>query len=125
MAKGRERYAKCYANKSGKYKVNVTYDGCTKLSDALTISILIPLANNEEIGEEQVKVYPNPSKGEFKIILPKTLKSADVQLFDTFGRECSLMYVGEQAQAEGLSQGVYFLRVKKGDKTVTSKLIIE
>ncbi len=113
------------ANKSGKYKVNVTYDGCTKLSDALTISILIPLANNEEIGEEQVKVYPNPSKGEFKIILPKTLKSADVQLFDTFGRECSLMYVGEQAQAEGLSQGVYFLRVKKGDKTVTSKLIIE
>ncbi|MEY4538377.1 MAG: putative retaining b-glycosidase, glycoside hydrolase family 5 protein, partial [Bacteroidota bacterium] len=46
------------AQKSGKYNVNVTYDGCTKLSDALTISILIPLANQEEVGEEEVKVYP-------------------------------------------------------------------
>ncbi len=113
------------AQKSGKYNVNVTQDGCTKLSDALTISILIPLANQEEVGEEMVQVYPNPSKGEFKIILPKSLKSADVQLFDTFGRERFLMYAGEQAQAEGLGQGVYFLRVRKGEKLVTSKLIIE
>ena len=113
------------AQKSGKYKVNVTYDGCTKLSDALTISILIPLANQEDVVEEQVQVYPNPSKGEFKIILPKSLKSADIQLFDTFGRERSLMYVGEQAQAEGLVQGVYFLRIQKGERSVTNKIIIE
>jgi hypothetical protein len=113
------------AQKSGKYNVNVTYDGCTKLSDALTISILIPLANQEEVGEEEVKVYPNPSNGEFKIILPKTLKSADVQLFDTFGRERSLVYVGEQAQAEGLGQGVYFLRVQKGERSVVNKIVIE
>jgi hypothetical protein len=120
-----ENKATYEAQKSGKYKVNVTYDGCTKLSDALTISILIPLANQEEVGEEVVQVYPNPSKGEFRIILPKSLKSADVQLFDTFGRERSLVYVGEQAQAEGLGQGVYFLRVQKGEKSVTSKLIID
>lgn len=122
MAKGRERYAKCYANKSGKYKVNVTYDGCTKLSDALTISILIPLANSEEIGEEEVKVYPNPSKGDFKIILPKSLKSADIQLVDTFGRKRSLMYVGEQAQVEELSQGVYFCGLKREIRQLRIKL---
>jgi Secretion system C-terminal sorting domain len=113
------------AKKSGKYKVNVTYDGCTKLSDALTISILIPLANQEEIGEEHVQIYPNPSKGEFKIILPKSLKSADIQVFDSFGRERSLIYAGEQAQAEGLTQGVYFLRVQKGEKIVMNKIVIE
>ena len=113
------------AKKSGKYTVNVTYDGCTKRSDALTISILIPLSNQEEIGEETVQVYPNPNKGEFKIILPKSLKSADVQLFDTFGRERSLMYVGEQAQADGLVQGVYFLRIQKGERSVVNKIVIE
>ncbi len=113
------------AKKSGKYNVIVTQDGCEKRSDALTISILIPLANQAEIGEEQVQVYPNPSKGEFKIILPKSLKSADIQLFDTFGRERFLIHKGEQAQAEGLTQGIYFLRVQKGERTVTSKLIIE
>ena len=120
-----ENKATYEAQKSGKYNVNVTYDGCTKLSDALTISILIPLANSEEIGEEEVKVYPNPSKGVFKIILPKSLKSADIQLFDTFGRERSIVFVSEQAHAEGLTQGVYFVRISKGEKTVTSKLIIE
>jgi Secretion system C-terminal sorting domain len=120
-----ETTANYEAKKSGKYNVSVSKEGCAKLSDALTITILIPLANQEEVGEEVVQVYPNPSKGEFKIILPKSLKSADIQLFDAFGRERTLMYVGEQAQAEGLVQGVYFLRVQKGEKSVTSKLIIE
>ncbi len=112
------------AKKSGKYNVIVTQEGCEKRSDALTISILIPLANSEEIGEEEVQVYPNPSKGEFKIILPKSLKSAEIQLFDTFGRQRLLTYTGEQAQAN-VTQGVYFLRIQKGEKAVTSKLIIE
>jgi len=113
------------AKKSGKYNVIATKEGCEKRSDALTISILIPLANSEEVGEEEVQVYPNPSKGEFKIILPKSLKSANIQLFDTFGREHLLTYTGEQAQADGLTQGVYFLRVQKDEKSVTSKIIIE
>lgn len=113
------------AKKTGKYNVSVTKDGCQKMSDALTLSILIPLANQAEIGEEQVQIYPNPSKGDFKIVLPKTLKSADMQLFDTFGRERTLIYTGEQAQAEGLTQGIYFLRVSKGDRSITSKIVIE
>ena len=113
------------AKKTGKYNVSVTKDGCQKMSDALTLSILIPLANQAEIGEEQVQIYPNPSKGDFKIILPKTLKSADMQLFDTFGRERTLIYTGEQAQAEGLTQGIYFLRISKGDRNITSKSVIE
>ena len=83
------------------------------------------MVNSEGIGEEEVQVYRNPSKGEFKIILPKSLKSADIQLFDTFGRERLLTYTGEQTQADGLTQGVYFLRIQKGEKSVTNKIIIE
>jgi hypothetical protein len=83
------------------------------------------LANESEIGEDVVQVYPNPSKGEFKIILPKSLKNADIQLFDSFGRERNLTYTGEQVQADGLVQGVYFVRISKGEKVVTSKLVIE
>jgi hypothetical protein len=120
-----ETTANYEAKKSGKYNVSVSKDGCTKLSDALTISILIPLANQKEVGEEVVQIYPNPNKGEFKIILPKALKSADIQLFDSYGRERTLTYKGEQAQAEGLVIGAYFLRVSKDGKVVTSKLIIE
>ena len=113
------------AKKSGKYNVIVTQEGCEKRSDALTISILIPLSNQEEVGEEEVKVYPNPSKGEFKIILPKSLKSANIQLFDTFGREWPFTDMGEQIRADGLTQGIYFLRVQKGGKAVINKIVIE
>jgi hypothetical protein len=113
------------AKKSGKYNVVVMQNGCEKRSDALNIGILIPLVNQEEVGEEVIQVYPNPSKGEFKIILLKTLKNADIQLFDTFGRERFLVHTGEQVQAHGLVQGVYFLRVQKGEKSVTSKIVIE
>jgi hypothetical protein len=113
------------ADKSGIYQVKVAKDGCVKLSEPFKISILIPLANESEVGEEEVQVYPNPSRGEFKIILPKSFKSADIQLFDSFGREHSLLYIGEQAQANGLVQGVYFLKVGKESKVVTSKIVIE
>jgi Secretion system C-terminal sorting domain len=113
------------AKKSGKYNVSVSKEGCAKISDALTISILIPLANQEEVGEEQVQVYPNPSDGKFRIILPKSLKSADIQLFDSYGSQHALIHTGEQAQTNGLIQGVYFLKVSKGDRSVTSKIVIE
>ena len=112
------------AKKSGKYKVSVTKDGCLKTSEALTISIQIPLASEGEIGEETVQIYPNPSRGEFKIILPKTLQNADIQLFDMMGRERKLVHTGEQAQADGLVQGTYFLRVSKGEKSVVNKIVI-
>jgi hypothetical protein len=113
------------ADKSGKYAVSVTKEGCSKTSEPLLISILVPLANEVELGEEQVQVYPNPSNGNFKIVLPKSLKGADVQLLDSFGRERSLIHTGEQAQADGLVQGLYFLKISKNGKVVTSKVIIE
>ena len=113
------------AKKSGKYKVSVTKDGCVKTSEALTISIQIPLANEGEIGEESVQIYPNPNRGEFKIILPKTLQNADIQLFDVLGRERKLIHTGEQVQADGLVQGTYFLRVNKGERSVVNKIVIE
>ena len=113
------------AKKSGKYKVSVTKDGCLKTSEALTISIQIPLANEGEIGEETIQIYPNPSRGEFKIILPKTLQNADIQLFDVLGRERKLIHTGEQVQADGLVQGTYFLRVNKGERSVVNKIVIE
>jgi hypothetical protein len=113
------------ADKSGKYAVSVTKEGCSKTSEPLLISILVPLANEVELGEEQVQVYPNPSNGNFKIVLPKSLKGANIQLLDSFGRERSLIHTGEQIQADGLVQGIYFLKISKNGKVVTSKVVIE
>jgi Secretion system C-terminal sorting domain len=113
------------AKKSGKYNVSVTKDGCVKTSEALNISIQIALSAESEINEETVQIYPNPSRGEFKLILPKSMQDAEIQLFDLLGRERILTYTGEQARAEGLVQGTYFLKVTKGEKSVTNKIVVE
>ncbi len=121
----KETNATYEADKSGKYAVSVTKEGCSKTSEPLLISILVPLANEVELGEDQVQVYPNPSNGNFKIVLPKSLKGADIQLLDSFGREHSLVQTDEQTHADGLVQGLYFLKISKNGKVVTSKVVIE
>jgi Secretion system C-terminal sorting domain len=113
------------AKKFGKYNVIVMKDGCQKTSEALNISIQIALSAESEINEEAVQVYPNPSRGAFKLILSKSLQSAEIQLFDLLGRERTLTYTGEEVQAEGLVQGTYFLKVTKGEKSVTNKIVVE
>jgi Secretion system C-terminal sorting domain len=110
--------------KTGKFTVIVTKDGCSKTSEPLLISIQIALANETEIGEDEVKVYPNPSRGEFNIILPNALKGADIQLFNLLGQEHTLIHTGDILQAQNIMQGTYFLRVSKGEKVITSKVVV-
>ena len=110
--------------KTGKFTVIVTKDGCSKTSEPLLISIQIALANEVEIGEDEVKVYPNPSNGTFMILLSNHLKGADIQLFNILGQEYSLIHTGDVMQAKDVTQGTYFLKVSKGEKVLTSKVVV-
>ncbi len=110
--------------KTGKFTVTVSKDGCSKTSEPLLISIQIALANDTEMGEDEVKIYPNPNQGEFKIMLPNRLKGADIQLFNLLGQEYTLIHTGDKMQAQGVKQGTYFLKISKGEKILTSKIVI-
>ena len=111
-------------NKSGKFTVTVTKDGCSKTSEPLLISIQIALASEIEMGEDEVKIYPNPSHGEFNITLPNTLKDADIQLFNLMGQRHILIQKGDKMQAPNIMQGTYFLKISKGEKVISSKIVI-
>jgi hypothetical protein len=110
--------------KTGRFTVTVSKDGCVKTSQALTISIQVALANELEIGEDEVKVYPNPSQGEFNITLSNTFKGAEIQLFNLLGQEHTLIQTGDKMQAQNIPQGTYFLKVSKGEKVHTSKVVV-
>ena len=75
--------------------------------------------------DDKILIYPNPNNGAFTIVLPKSLKSADMQLIDSFGKLHNLSYNNEMVKAEGLHQGVYFLRVSKNGHNSTSKILVE
>ena len=81
--------------------------------------------NNAEDEENRILIYPNPNKGEFKIILPKSLKNANIQLFDSFGKEKDIIYGMEEVKVIGMKSGVYFLRVNMDEKNITKKIIVE
>jgi hypothetical protein len=86
--------------------------------------VVIPLSILEN-EDDNIIIYPNPNNGEFNVILPKMLKSADIQLVDTFGRTHKSVNIGGLIQINGLTQGVYFLRVSKDGKSIVSKILIE
>lgn len=83
--------------------------------------------SNTENEEEKVLIYPNPNKGEFNILLPKSLKNgnAEIQLFNNHGQEQIINYSSEKVQAKGLLRGIYYLRIKKDDRYITTKIIVE
>lgn len=113
------------AQVSGEYRVKVTKEGCSQLSSPLKISIAIPLGTEADFGSEQVKIYPNPSHGDFTLVLPNTLKNAELQLFDSIGRSYPLTFNDNQIHTEMLSRGMYFLKIIQGNRSVTHKVIIE
>lgn len=113
------------AQVSGEYRVKVTKEGCSQLSAPLKISIAIPLGTEADFGSEQVKIYPNPSYGDFTVVLPNTLKNAELQLFDSIGRSYPLTFNDNQIHTEMLSRGMYFLKIIQGNRSVTHKVMIE
>lgn len=110
---------------SGEYRVKVTKEGCSQLSAPLKISIAIPLGTEADFGSEQVKIYPNPSHGDFTLVLPNTLKNAELQLFDSIGRSYPLTFNDNQIHTEMLSRGMYFLKIIQGNRSITRKVMIE
>jgi hypothetical protein len=80
---------------------------------------------------EKVKIYPNPSDGIFTIEINKTESNkVSVEILDITGK---LVYrndypvlgnLKETIDLQNLNKGMYFLRVKEGEKISTVKIIL-
>ncbi|MFY7889524.1 MAG: T9SS type A sorting domain-containing protein, partial [Spirosomataceae bacterium] len=111
---------------SGVYKVNLTQNGCTQTSKPLEINIFVPLANEKEEAETQIKVYPNPSNGQFSVTLPEYLIGANLELFDGLGKKIDSMVNHETINtSNSLPAGTYVLKITKNEKITSMKVIIE
>jgi hypothetical protein len=111
---------------SGVYKVNLTQNGCTQTSKPLEINIFVPLANEKEESETQIKVYPNPSNGQFSVTLPESLVGANLELFDGLGKKIDGMVNHETIHtSNSLPAGTYVLKITKNEKITSMKVIVE
>lgn len=87
------------------------------------------LANNENIYNAKTQIYPNPSKGIFKVAIPTYTGEIEIAVFDLNGRKLTEKSISFNSSAElnlsNLSKGIYLLKLK-GDKLENvQKIVIE
>ncbi len=77
----------------------------------------------------QVKVlpvYPNPANQQLRFSLPATVRSAEVAVYNLYG-QLVIHDVSHQnfISTAGWANGMYFLRLRSGDKTYAAKFIVK
>ena len=74
-------------------------------------------------------LYPNPSQNSFSLLLPESVSSCNVSIFDISGRllmaELKFIKGSTPIKTDHLSHGVYFVKITDSFSTQTLKLIKE
>jgi len=111
------------------YRLKQTdYDGKFAYSEIVSITY-----NPDVIADEdnELTIFPNPTGGQFTVILKKPSEKVVLYMFDSKGklvftetykaREEDYMYT---VQLDGLLDGVYYLKADAGNKTIYTKKLL-
>ncbi|MEY4538631.1 MAG: hypothetical protein RLZZ306_388, partial [Bacteroidota bacterium] len=117
------------ATQAGAYTVSVTANGCTTISEVVTVNLITSNEPNslENIG---LKVFPNPNDGSFVVEFNATdLKPVELTISDILGKiilRKTIKIIGKYSQQINISEqpaGQYFISVQKDGGIKTVKMI--
>lgn len=108
---------------AGEYFVVAFADNCNRTSNILSITVL---GLDSEL-EDEILISPNPTSGLIKIELAKGVKGEvlGLEVLSISGKLLISQEEANQVDLSGLSNGVYFLKVNMGDKSITRKIVKE
>lgn len=96
--------------------------------DDVSISTLPVGINDLRQIEEGISIYPNPSNGQFNLVLSdRDLIGKRLQLYNTNGQLVKEEKISErqlQMDLEGYPKGMYYLTVTSSNSRITKKLVI-
>ncbi|AXG74454.1 choice-of-anchor D domain-containing protein [Flavobacterium arcticum] len=77
--------------------------------------------------DKEVVLYPNPNEGEFQVELTSIDAAAQVEVFDTLGKQVlSQKVVGKETiNLENAGKGIYMVVITSGDNVTTKKVVIK
>jgi Secretion system C-terminal sorting domain len=108
------------ADASGNYAVIISVGNCSDTSICIYINII---GNKENTNANQIKIFPNPSKGVFNIEL-KT--KAQITVTNFLGEEIILKNYSAGKQfinLQGQSNGLYFVKIESDGGQQIVKLV--
>ncbi|MBU3659604.1 MAG: T9SS type A sorting domain-containing protein [Flavobacteriales bacterium] len=95
---------------SGDYAVEFTINGCTELSNCLTVSVV----GLEDLGLETITVSPNPTRDNLNISSTSNTRISIVNLLGEELMQVELTAGQNQIETENFVPGVYLIHTAKG-----------
>jgi VCBS repeat protein/ASPIC/UnbV protein/type IX secretion system substrate protein len=99
---------------------DVTSNQLLHIVESSTLSV-----EENKMLENQIKIYPNPNKGKFKISIPNIIENFNIGIYNSLGQK---VYYKTDLRSEefihikNLSKGIYFIKIMT-EKGVASKNI--
>lgn len=72
-----------------------------------------------------VKIFPNPSKGEFTILVPDSFIGSKAIIYNLLGQKMKSFELNSTNSPQSLSKGIYLIEVENSKSKILKKLIIE
>ncbi len=96
--------------------IKVFYDNSTGISD-------------NSAGNDAIRIFPNPSSGNFTITFPDITNNGSVEIYSVLGERIFSELVSLTSKKEinlnNISRGIYFVKVYDGEKYYCKKIIVE
>jgi hypothetical protein len=80
----------------------------------------------QEVAENQIKIYPNPASDNQQITIESSSKITKVLIFDTQGKLCKAIENSSSFSSSKLEKGIYLVRIElESGKVEFEKLVVQ
>jgi len=113
--------------KSGEYIVGL-YAKNQCFEDSIKEKVIVEIVGTNEINEESMLIFPNPSKGIFNISLTNSYKPQILEIYDVSGKKVltknlSESFFNESLDLIQLPDGIYKMKISDGIKNIERILL--
>lgn len=106
----------------------VTNSATTRINSAFLVTVGL---ENKTSGSEQFDLYPNPATESISILMPALNQQGGfIYLYNNMGAIVKIVEIDQTVNKEkeislnGLSKGIYFVKIQNGEHSLVKKLII-